>query len=169
MGDYRGRSSLAAGVLLILLGAWFLALQLVPEWQGYIEDSWPLIVIGVGVMLLAIGALTGAPHMAIPTCIVSGIGGLLFWQNATDNWESWAYVWALIPGFVGVGILLAGWMSGQMSWGTHSGGTLIVISLVMFLIFGSFLGGPELGPLWPILLIVFGLWLIARPLFRVRQ
>jgi hypothetical protein len=156
-------------VLLILLGAWFLALQLVPEWQVYLEGSWPLIVIGVGVMLLAMGALTGVPHMAIPACIVGGIGVLLFWQNLTGNWESWAYAWTLIIGFVGVGILLAGWLGGRAEWGTHSGGTLIVISLVMFLIFGSFLGGPQLGPLWPILLIVFGLWLIARPLLRARS
>lgn len=115
MMEYKNRASVTAGLILILIGAWFLALQLIPGLRVWVNLalSWPLIIIGVGVALLIIGLLTGAAGMAIPACIVGGIGGLLYWQNATGHWESWAYAWTLIPGFVGVGIVLTGLMRGQ--------------------------------------------------------
>jgi hypothetical protein len=165
----RGRrSSLTAGVILVLLGAWFLAVQLVPGLRGWF--SWPWIIIGIGVLMLIFGLLGGVPDMAVPACIVSGIGGLLYWQNATDNWESWAYVWTLIPGFVGVGVILAGLLGGKVGKSLREGGNLLLISLILFIIFGAFLGGPNLlGDYWPVLLILLGLWLLIRPLFRSRS
>jgi len=170
--DQRQRSNLAAGLVLILLGVVFLAAQLVPGlaiWLN-IEHSWPLIIVGVGVLLLVIGLLTGVPSMAVPACIVGGIGGLLYWQNATGRWETWAYTWALIPGFAGVGGIVSGLLSGEGRKAVRDGGTLIVISLVMFAIFGSLFGDLNwLGPYWPVLLIVLGLWLLVRPWLRPRQ
>ena len=169
--DRRRRSSLVAGLILILLGVWFMAGQFVPELRAWmdIEYSWPLIIVGVGVFLLVFGLLIGAPAMAVPACIVGGIGGLLYWQNATGNWESWAYAWTLIPGFVGVGIVLSGLFGGETRQAVPGGAWLILISLVLFTIFGSFLGGLGwLGPYWPILLIALGLLVLVRSLFRSR-
>ncbi len=169
--DSKRRSSVAGGLVLILLGAWFMAVQLVPGLQAWmdIEYSWPLIIIGVGVFLLVIGLLTRVPAMAVPACIVGGIGGLLYWQNVTGNWESWAYAWTLIPGLVGVGIVLSGLLSGETRQSVRGGGQLILISLVLFTVFGSFFGGLGLlGPYWPVLLILLGLLILARPLFRSR-
>lgn len=167
--EQRARSSLAAGLVLILLGLWFLAMQFVPGLQAYPAFSWPLIIVGVGVILLVIGLLTGVPSMAVPACIVGGIGGLLYWQNATGNWESWAYAWTLIPGFVGVGTVLAGLLGGESRQAVRGGAWLILISLVLFTVFGSFFGALGLvGPYWPILLIVLGLLIFAQSLFRSR-
>jgi hypothetical protein len=163
----RRRSSLAGGLVLILLGAWFLVAQWVPGLQVWL--SWPLIIVGVGALLLIIGLLTGVPAMAVPACIVGGIGGLLYWQNATQNWESWAYAWVLIPGFVGVGIVLSGLLGGEARQSVRGGGWLILISLVLFTVFGSLFGAPGLlGPYWPVLLILLGLLVLVRPLFRSR-
>jgi hypothetical protein len=107
--------------------------------------------------------------MAVPACIVGGIGGLLYWQNATGNWESWAYAWTLIPGFVGVGIVLSGLLGGDTQQSVRGGAWLILISLVLFTIFGSFLGGLGLlGPYWPVLLIALGLLVLVRSFFRAR-
>ena len=165
--DRRRRSNLAAGLVLTLLGAWFLAIQWVPGLQAWF--SWPLIIVGGGVLLLIIGLLTRVPAMAVPACIVGGIGGLLYWQNATGNWESWVYAWALIPGFVGVGIVLSGLLGGETRQAVRGGGWLILISLVLFAVFGSFFGALGLvGPYWPVLLIVLGLLALARSLFRSR-
>ena len=169
--DRRRRSSLVVGLLLILLGVWFIAVQFVPELRAWmeIEYAWPLIIVGVGVLLLVIGLLTGAPAMAVPACIVGGIGGLLYWQNATGNWESWAYMWTLIPGFVGVGVVLSALLGGETRQALSGGAWLILISLVLFAVFGSFLGGLGLlGPYWPVLLIALGLLALLRPLFRSR-
>jgi len=165
--DSRRRSSLAAGLVLILLGAWFLASQWVPALRIWV--SWPLIIVGVGALLLIIGLATGVPAMAVPACIVGGIGGLLYWQNSTGNWESWTYAWTLIPGFVGVGTILSGLLGGETRQSVRGGLWLVAISLAMFAFFGSFLGGLNLlGPYWPALLILLGLLLLVRSLFRRR-
>ncbi len=58
-------------------------------------------------MLALLGLLFWVPGMIVPAAIVAGVGGLLYWQNATGNWASWAYSWALIPGFSRVGTLLS--------------------------------------------------------------
>jgi hypothetical protein len=164
------RTRVTGGVLLILLGLMFLAYQLIPtpfEWlQG--ADVWPLTVVAVGVFLLIFGLLVGAPGMAIPASIVSGIGLLLVWQNATGNWDSWSYAWALIPGFVGIGVILNGLLGGDRLRDALEGGFwLIVISLTLFAIFGSFLGGLNLfQPYLPVLLIVLGAVMLLRSLLR---
>jgi hypothetical protein len=142
-----------------------LAVQLLPGLQ--IWFSWPWIIIGVAVLLLVIGLLTGVPAMAIPACIVGGIGGVLYWQDATGNWDSWSYAWTLIPGFVGVGIFLAGLLGEDTRDSIRAGSGLILISLVLFAIFGSVFGALGLlGSYWPVLLILLGVLLLARSLFR---
>jgi hypothetical protein len=167
----RSRNSAAVvGVILILLGVFLLAGQLVPGLWGNLElMSWPFIVVGVGVLLLVIGLLTNTPGLAVPACIVGGIGLLLYWQNATGNWESWAYAWTLIPGFVGVGVILMGLLEGRPGPALVSGGWLILISLVLFAIFASFMGGPVIvGKFWPVLLIVLGILGLVRYIIRSR-
>jgi len=161
------RTNLVGGILLLLVGLFLLLVQLSPNF-GFainIEYSWPLFVIGAGILLFIFGLLANAPDMAVPACIVGGIGCLLYWQNSTGNWASWAYAWSLIPGFVGVGVILAGLFKGEFRQALRDGGTLIIISLILFAIFGSFLGGLSiLGDYWPLLLILLGAWLLIRGL-----
>jgi hypothetical protein len=168
MGSRR-RSSVVVGLMLILLGVLLAVVRLVPGLQSWtdIECSWPLIIVGVGALLLVAGLLTSVPALAVPSCIVGGIGGLLYWQNATDAWESWAYVWTLIPGFVGAGILLSSLLGGEGHRAMGEGVKLILVSLAMFTIFGSFFGSVGLmGKYWPVLLIALGLLILLQRLFR---
>jgi hypothetical protein len=167
----RGRSNLVIGVLLILFGVGRLAIELVPGLSAWVGATlgWPVFIVGVGLLLLMLGLLTGEPGMAVPACIVGGIGGLLYWQNATNNWETWSYLWTLIPGFVGVGVVLSGLLGEDTRRSLRDGGQLILISLVMFVIFGSLFGAlGSLGTYWPALLILLGLVMLVRMLFRSR-
>lgn len=165
--ENNNRSQIVLGSLLILLGLWFLAVRLVPGLEELF--AWPFIIIAAGVGLFLLGLVVNAPGMAVPASIVTGIGGLLAWQNATGHWESWAYAWALIPGFVGVGIIMTGVLEGDVRSKLQPGGWLIVISAVMFAIFGSFLGGVALfGPFWPALLILLGLIMLGQSLLGRR-
>lgn len=169
--EKRKQTNLIGGILLILVGAWFLAMQFFPQLGDWIniELSWPLIIIGVGIFLLVLGLLVGEPGMAVPAVIVGGIGGLLYYQNTTGDWESWSYAWTLIPGFVGLGVLLAGLLGGTLRKDLAGGLTLIVISAVLFIIFASFLGGlTVLGDYWPVLLILLGVWILLTAVFRKR-
>lgn len=167
----KSRSNLGVGLLLVLFGGWFLAVQIVPDlgrwfWSAF---DWPFYIIGAGICFLIFGLVVGAPGLAIPACIIGGIGGLLYYQNVTSDWESWSYAWALIPGFVGVGVMLTALLGEGGKTGFRSGLTLVFISLIMFLIFGSFFGIKPLGNLWPILLIALGLWMLIQPLFKKKQ
>jgi hypothetical protein len=169
--EQRARSRLGLGVLLILIGALFLLAQFIPGLQNLLNTqfTWPLIVVGVGLFLFVFGVLVGAPGMAVPAAIVGGIGGILYWQNLTGNWESWAYAWTLIPGFVGVGVLLTGLLGERTRNNLESASWLIIISLVLFFIFGSFFGSIGLfGQYWPVLLILLGFLLLLRAFFRPR-
>lgn len=166
----RNRSTLILGVLLILIGIWLVISRQVPELQRWldVEFSWPMWTIGAGILIFIIGLLTGAPGMAVPASIVTGIGCILYYQNANDDYGSWAYMWTLIPGFVGVGLILAGLLGENTRKNISSGLNLIVISLVMFLIFGTLFGGLGiLGPYGPaILLIALGVYILVRGLIR---
>jgi hypothetical protein len=171
MNPYR-KSRLALGLVLILLGALFLLFRFYPNLQEmiHLEWSWPLIIIGVGVVILLIGLLTAVPGMAVPACVIAGIGGILYYQNVTQDWASWAYAWALIPGFSGVGQVITGILGKHERKMIGAGLWQIFISAILFLVFGSFLGPLGwLGPFWPLLLIVAGLALIVRVLVRRRD
>ncbi|MGD1992675.1 MAG: hypothetical protein PVI59_05720 [Anaerolineae bacterium] len=169
----RQRSTVGLALVLIVVGGLLLAVQLVPGWKTWFEANfeWPLVIVFLGVGLLLLGLVIGAPAMAVPACIVAGIGGILYYQNATSDWESWSYLWALIPGFVGVGAILAGLLGeGDVRRALRDGSRSIIASVVLFAIFGSLFGALGfLGDYWPVLLILLGLLIFAQVLFRPRR
>lgn len=166
----QNRSTLFLGVLLILLGAWLVVSRQVPSVRDWLDNNfaWPMWTIGAGLLIFIIGLITGAPGMAIPAAIVTGIGGILYYQNATDNFASWSYMWTLIPGFVGVGIIIAGLLGEHTRHNLARGLNLVVISAVMFLVFGALFGGLGiLGSNGPaILLIALGIYILIRGVIR---
>ena len=167
------RSDLVFGIILLLIGAWFLATQfnLLPGLNEImnIEYQWPLVVIGVGVLLFILGLLARSPGLSVPACIVGGIGGILYWQNATGQWDSWSYLWTLIPGFVGAGIILATLLGDEARRGYRNGLRLILISVILFVIFlMSFSGYGDIARYWPVLVILLGGWVIIQTIIRGR-
>jgi len=161
--DKSKRTSIVGGAILILVGALLFAGQILPDlmpdfWEIF---SWPWIIIGIGLVLFVLGAALGEPGMAVPATIVSGLGGILAYQWYTGNWESWSYIWALIPGFVGIGIVLMSLLGGDAS--VKDGTTLMFISFIMLAVFGSFFGAIGMaGRYWPVLLILLGVVLMVR-------
>jgi hypothetical protein len=168
----QNRSTLFVGVLLILIGAWLVVSNQVPSIRHWLDInfSWPMWTIGAGLLIFIIGLITGAPGMSVPAAIVAGVGGILYYQNMTHNFNSWSYMWTLIPGFVGVGVILAGLLGEHTRHNLSRGLNLIVISAIMFLIFGALFGGLGiLGPNGPaILLIALGVYVLLRGMLRSR-
>jgi hypothetical protein len=164
--DKRRRTSIVGGSLLILIGGLLFAGQVVPDFMPDFWEiiSWPWIIIGVGLFLFALGAAIGEPGLAVPATIVGGIGGILAYQWYTGYWESWSFMWAMIPGFVGLGIMLMSLMGGEGS--IKDGATLVFISFILLAIFGSFFGALGMaGNYWPVLLILLGVVLLVRSFF----
>jgi len=166
----QGRTQLALGVILILLGAWFLLDKSVPAFHSFFDKytEWPMNMFLIGGVIFIVGLVLGQPSLAVPAAIVAGLGGIFYYQEATNNYESWSYMWALIPGFVGVGSILAGLLGDNTAHNVKRGLNLMVISAVLFLVFSSFFGGWELlgnyGP--AILLILLGLWVLGSGIYR---
>ena len=166
----KGRSQLALGVILILLGAWFLADKSIPAFHSFFDKytEWPVNMLLIGGVIFILGLVLGQPGMSVPAAIVAGLGGIFYYQDATGNFASWSYMWALIPGVIGVGTIVAGLLGENTAQNLKHGLNMMVISAVLFLVFSSFFGGWELlgnyGP--SILLILLGLWVLGSGLFR---
>jgi hypothetical protein len=168
----QNRTQLVLGLLLIALGVWLVAVRQVPVLKAWmdVQFEWPFYVVGAGALILLVGLVTGAPAMAIPACIVAGIGGILYYQNRFNDWESWSFLWTLIPGFVGVGTILTGLFGEDTRHNLSHGINLVVISAVLFLVFAAIFQRLNiLGAYGPaVLLILLGLYVIVRGLIRAR-
>ena len=138
-GDDSRRGTTVVGLLLVLLGVYFLASEQLKIDEG--PNAWPLFVIAPGVVLLAIGM--AVPHegglgAAIPGGILTAVGLVLVSQAATDTYASWAYAWALVaPGSVGVTLALYGLL--HRRWDLlDSGLKTAAVGLGLFVGFGLF-------------------------------
>jgi hypothetical protein len=157
------RSGIAGGIILILLGLLFLASEIYP--QAFQFWSWPFIIIGVGLVFILWAILSGIGGLAVPGSILSGLGALFYFQAQTNNWASWSYAWALIPGFVGLGIILSGLIDRKIKESFMSGLTMVLISAILFFAFGSAFGLEHgITRYWPVLLVVLGLVALVRAL-----
>lgn len=165
-----GRSQLALGIILLLVGGWFLLNQVNPSFQTFFAPytKGPSVMVLIGAGILIIGLATGSPGLSVPAAIVAGIGGIFYYQEATNNFETWSYMWTLIPGFVGVGTILQGLLGENTAYNLKRGLNLMVVSAVLFLIFAAFLGGWNiLGSYGPaVLLILLGLYVLGSGIYR---
>ncbi len=171
--EKKNRTQLVLGLVLILVAAWLIATRIKPDLANilHLTFEWPMWVMLAGAALLVIGLLVGAPDMAVPASIVAGIGGILYYQNATGNWGSWAYMWTLIPGFVGIGQILSGIIGGDFMANLREGLRLLFTCAVLFTIFATFFNawtifGSFSAYVPVVLLFVLGIWLIVRGIIR---
>ncbi len=168
MSSQRNTGALVGGTLLIIFGALALLGQLFRN-LNFWETFWPFFIIGVG-LLFFVGMFAGGRSvsgLAIPGSIITTIGLMLFYQNLTGHWESWAYGWTVILMSVGVGILIMG-IWGQNLSQRAAGLRVLRIGLILFVVFGAFFeliftAGRPFGlrsVIFPAGLILLGLYLI---------
>lgn len=156
------------GFALVTVGV----LLLIVRFSWNIGWLWPLFILVPGVALLVAAALGGASVSAlfVPGSVVTTLGIIFFFQNATDYFESWAYVWALLPAAVGVGLLLYGQRSGNLELvktGRRLAGVFTLIFLVGILLFEGFIFNNVMNTWFfrtglPLLCIAGGAFLLLR-------
>lgn len=178
-------SSIAIGVLLIVVGVVFLIVQVsgieLPFDIGRV--GWPLWVIASGLALLVVGLfMPAAPGLglSIAGAIVTTVGLILAYQSSTGHYASWAYAWALAaPASVGAAMLL--W--GMLHWRRdviRGGLWALIVGLILFLVGFAFFEGVlnigadrGLAPLGrqalPIALILAGVLVMATRLWPRRH
>jgi hypothetical protein len=133
------QGTIVLGVLLIGLGAVFLlGNQFQLGWDRY---GWPIFVIAPGLFMLLVGLAIpreAGLGLAIPGGIVTAVGLLLAFQEATGAWASWAYAWALVaPGSVGVTLSAYGLL--HRRWDLLDAGLrTAAVGLGLFVGFGLF-------------------------------
>ena len=173
IGSERRRGSGGAavlGALLIVLGLIFLAGQ---YWNLDLgRYGWPIYVIGLGLAVALLGLTQrNGSGLTIFGSMVTIVGLILFYQNLTDHWESWAYAWTLIaPGGSGVGMALYGVRARNatmVSAGLWQVVTALGLFVAGFLFFEGLFGisGRRFPlPNWviPLAVIVLGLLLLFR-------
>ena len=169
------RGVIAIGVALILLGGFFLVVQL--GGQDFADVGWPLFIVIPGVILYVVGFIVGGRNgsgFTIAGSIVTMVGIVLAVQNTTDLWASWAYAWALVgPGAAGFGMLTYGLVNrfdDLIRGGLSSLGVGIALFIVGFFFFEGVLGlsgdaVPEVGDAFPLASIGLGAILVVLSLF----
>ncbi len=164
--------NLILGIILIVLGIVFLIGQVFNQvFNIHIGSyTWPFIVIVPGVLLYLAAFMTEARAgrgLAIAGSIVTAVGLLLFFQNVTNLWATWAYAWALVtPTAPGLGLALFSTLRGQGDQ-ARQGLRLAAIGAVIFAAGAAFFEGlfgisgfnffGLRGFCFPALLIVAGL------------
>jgi hypothetical protein len=170
----RSVAALGVGVGLIILGVLFLlgAVFQIDIWGAL----WPFFIIVPGLLffvaMVSLGK-TGAP-LAVPGSIITMVGLLLFFQNLTGLWSTWAYAWALLfPTAVGIGVAIAGLWSDDTK-AVRVGTAMAGVGLAILVFFAFFfevilnLNGLRSGPIGrvavPLFVIGAGVALLALAL-----
>ena len=174
---HRGGAGIALGVVLVVVGAFYLVVQLAGA--DLSSFGWPLFVIIPGLTLLIVGFVSLGTGAAIPGGILTMVGLVLAYQNSTGYWTSWAYAWALVaPGGVGLGLFLQGLRERNGSL-IRQGRSLMFIAALIFMVgfvfFESILNisgindQPLVKAALPALFIVIGIMLLARSIQNSRR
>ncbi|MCX6084368.1 MAG: hypothetical protein NT102_05325 [Caldiserica bacterium] len=165
--EQHERNTRALGLLLLAVGAWILVARFIHIDLG--SWLWPFWVIVPGGLIMALGFRDmhrSNEGLVTFGSIVAVTGIILFVQNITGQWQSWAYAWALLfPGSIGLGQYLWGKRTGDAA-AARSAEKTIRVAVVLFVAFGIFfevvlgIGGLRLGMagriVVPVLLIVAG-------------
>jgi len=159
--EHDGRPVLAMG--LIGLGVLVFLGQLT-GFGGMFHTFWPLFVAVPGLVFLyfAYSGDKNVAGLAVPGTVITGTGLILFYQNITNNWASWAYVWTLYPLFVGLALRFMTQRTGDEGTGKASsilmriGAIGFIVGAVFFELFIFNHGGVFGNLALPIVLVAIG-------------
>lgn len=163
------------GAILIFIGLGFLAVNYLDAFTDM--AVWPWFIVAPGLAMFVIGLVLPNTGLLIGGSVVATIGGILAWQAATGRWESWAWIWALLPTASGIGSLIGGLRTGSRNM-RDAGLWQIVIGLAMLVGFYLFFeqviglsGEPVPLPEWvlPAFLVGLGALVLLRAFLGPRE
>jgi hypothetical protein len=169
----------ALGLLLVALGFLLFAGQNFQTFFSNLFENWNLpytvYIVVPGIVLIVVGMI-GKRTLTLITILgsitlVSGL--LLAFQDATEGYQTWAYVWALVfPGSLGLGLALQSIVTEdeqQRTTGLRMLGVALLITLVGWSFFEGIvhLSGYQqtnalANAVGPLLLVALGGWILLR-------
>ena len=163
------RGSMVTGIVLIGLGALFVALNLIPGVSA--SKTWPLIFIvaAIGFFLPAFvwsNSRHGLAGLFIPGSILLVLGAIFLFNTLTGIWGIWAYAWILIPASVGLGLLSGAWVGKWDRNVWQVGVWMLIISLTVFALLASLFGNIVIKAIGAGLLVATGIVLLVRSFLK---
>lgn len=163
------RGTMTAGIILVVLGALFFAMNLIPGINA--AKTWPLIlvVLGIGFCLPAAiwpNSRESLAGLLIPGCILLVLGAVFLFNTLTGIWSIWAIAWILIPGSVGLG-LITGSYAGKWDRSVRQVGIwMLALSLSVFALFACLFDNLVIKAIGAGMMIATGLILLIRSLIK---
>ncbi len=163
------RGTMIAGIALIVMGALFFALNLIPGMDA--GKTWPLIliVLGVGFCLPAFVWYKSKESLAglfIPGCILLILGAIFLFNTLTGIWNVWSIAWILIPASVGLGLITAAAMGNWDRSVKMVGIWMLIISLCLFALFAALFANIVVKSIGAGILVVTGVIMLLRSFLK---
>lgn len=174
-------NNVTVGIILVGLGLLLLLGQLFQFNFFNLFANWniayPWYIIVPGLVVMAVG-LFGGRHLVGFTVfgsivLVSGL--VLAFQDITQSYQTWAYLWALVfPGSIGLGFAVQSIVTHDTEQ-RKTGLRMMGVAVILAIVFGSFFEGAInlsgfawnqfMGFVGPALLILLGGWILVRRRF----
>lgn len=176
----RRRRRGSSGIGWMLLGAGALLLLGTVLGFGFWGLLWPAFIIVPGLaMFYGVKRLgRSATILTVPATMVTTLGLMLFIQNLTGLWGTWAYAWTLLfPGSLGLGLAVYGELA-RKPRAEELGENMAKVGLGMFLVgavlnvifgVGGWITGAVGGLFLPLLLIGIGISMLRGNKKRTRN
>jgi len=150
------------GLLLVAIGLLVLLTNIAP-----FRDLGFMILPVLGVCFLVWGFYTGRFGFIIPGCILSGLGiGVVLTQslvNLNSPASGAPVVLGLAAGFLGISLLGLYFERQRVWWPLIPGGILGLVGVLMLLGDTGLQALTWLGTIWPVILVVIGLYILFVP------
>lgn len=167
--DETKRGSLIAGIGLVLLGALFIVINLLPGIS--ISKTWPAIFFVIAFAFFLPGlawpeSRKGLAALFIPGTILFVLGLIFLFNTLSSNWVVWAFAWTLIPASVGLGMVLAA-AYGRWARGAWLVGIWIaLISVAVFAVLAAIFGDTTLKFIGAGIILLMGVGMMLRAVLK---
>jgi hypothetical protein len=161
------RGTMVTGIVLVVLGAMFIVLNLLPGVTA--AKTWPLVFIVLGICFFLPSLIwpksrEGLSGLFIPGSVLFALGAIFLFNTLTGIWSVWAIAWILIPASVGFGLLSGAWVGKWDKNVMQVGKWMLVISMVLFALMAALFGNLLVKTIGAGLLVATGLFLLVRSL-----
>ncbi|MGI6251186.1 MAG: hypothetical protein ACOYKD_07510 [Anaerolineaceae bacterium] len=158
------RERITFALLLIIIGGALMARQFYPQIDWVF--LWPNWGLALGLLMILLAAVNRSGGLTVLGSLLAGFATNLIIQDFYGG-----TVWLSMLTFLGVGLILANWFDYQKNGDWRAGLTLILLSLVIFMLTGgtNYLPWPQVTTWWPVGLIVLGLIVLISAFGKKRK